>query len=162
MHLTQGMTSLRRLCVHHSNYFPRALIRCLKMRSAFWRGVALLKGSSSNLGGSQGPAVGPSNSSASTKGFSEVPKNVALLKPVIRQLIDKVNQHMIPSILAHIIKDCPKGFTPAQLERARYDIELLKHDQFERADALRVYLGELEDELTLINFLAGENKEQSS
>lgn len=62
------------------------------MRSAFWRGVALLNESDFDAGQHREPMVGPSNSSADTGGFSEVPKTVTLLKPVISNLMDKVAQ----------------------------------------------------------------------
>lgn len=60
------------------------------MRSAFWNGVALLNESESDMRQNQGPMAGPSSAPADTKGFSEVPKNVTLLQPVIQKLMDKV------------------------------------------------------------------------
>jgi hypothetical protein len=66
------------------------------MRSAFWRGVALLKeseGDGPRLG--QGPTAGPSNTSAHAEGISEVPRDVALIKPAIDKLMDKVIPIMI-------------------------------------------------------------------
>jgi hypothetical protein len=60
------------------------------MRSAFWRGVALLNESESNVGQGQAPTIRPSNRSALAEGISEVPKNAMLLKPVINDLTDQV------------------------------------------------------------------------
>ena len=62
------------------------------MRSAFWNGVTLLNGMGSDVGQYQQGISGPSIPSANAEGFSEVPKSVTLLQPVIGKLIDKVAQ----------------------------------------------------------------------
>jgi hypothetical protein len=65
------------------------------MCSAFWRGVVLLDESGSDVGQNLGPTVGPSSPLEDTKGFGEVSKNVVLLQPVIRKLMEKVAQSVI-------------------------------------------------------------------
>jgi hypothetical protein len=67
------------------------------MHSAFWRGVALLNESGSDMGQCLGPTAGPSGILEDTKGFTEVPKDVTLLHPVISKLMDKVVQSVIGS-----------------------------------------------------------------
>jgi hypothetical protein len=60
------------------------------MCSAFWRGVALLNKSNTDVGQPQRKTLGPPGLLAGTSSFSEVPKNVKALQPVICKLIDKV------------------------------------------------------------------------
>ena len=60
------------------------------MRSAFWRGVSLLSDSKSDGGQHQSSTESSLGTSKNAEGFSEVPKNVSLLEPVIDKLIDKV------------------------------------------------------------------------
>jgi hypothetical protein len=60
------------------------------MRSAFWRGVALLNESQSDAGQHRGGMAAPSDSSSHAGGFSEIPNNVTALEPVIGRLMDKV------------------------------------------------------------------------
>jgi hypothetical protein len=65
--------------------------RCdLQMRLAFWRGVAILKELDSDGSQHQESTATSSNLSRDTEGFSEVPKNMTLLEPVIGKLLDKV------------------------------------------------------------------------
>lgn len=59
------------------------------MRSAFWRGVTLLK-ESDTAGQHQGAMVASSSLLRDAKGFSGAPKNASLLEPVIGKLMDKV------------------------------------------------------------------------
>jgi hypothetical protein len=63
------------------------------MCSAFWRGVALLNESQS--GQHQGETAVLSGPSSHVEGFSEIPKDVMTLKPVIGLLMDKVTQSVI-------------------------------------------------------------------
>lgn len=60
------------------------------MCSEFWKGVSFLNKTDSDAGQHQRAMAGPSNPSADSEGFSEVPKNMALLQPVVQKLIDKV------------------------------------------------------------------------
>jgi hypothetical protein len=69
-----------------------AFIQCLQMRSVFWKGVTFLNESGSDVGHCPGTTVGHFGTSEDTKGFTEVPKNVTLLRPVISKLMDKVAQ----------------------------------------------------------------------
>jgi hypothetical protein len=62
------------------------------MQSAFWNGVTLLNGMGFDVGQHQQGTAGSSSPSADAEGFSEVPKSVTLLQPVIGKLIDKVAQ----------------------------------------------------------------------
>jgi hypothetical protein len=65
----------------------------LQMRSAFWRGVTLLKESDSSepdVGQHQGGPVAEAGPSTGAEGFNELPKKVMLLEPVIGKLMDKV------------------------------------------------------------------------
>jgi hypothetical protein len=62
------------------------------MRSAFWRGVTLLKELDSDVSQHQGSTIASSGPSRDTEGFSETPKNASLLEPVISKLMDKVAQ----------------------------------------------------------------------
>ncbi|KAI9447433.1 hypothetical protein H4582DRAFT_2067994 [Lactarius indigo] len=81
----QGKSSEMKQGVYESeeNSFKEA------MRSAFWNGVKLLNGMESDVGQHQQGMVGPSGPTADAEGFSEVPKSVTLLQPVIGKLIDK-------------------------------------------------------------------------
>ena len=65
------------------------------MRSAFWRGVALLNESQPDVGQCQGELAVNSGPSSHIEGFSEIPKDVMALKPAIGLLINKVNQSII-------------------------------------------------------------------
>jgi len=65
------------------------------MRSAFWRGVALLEESEVDGQLGQGPTAGPPNTLAHAEGISEVPRNIALIKPAIDKLMEKVILIMI-------------------------------------------------------------------
>jgi hypothetical protein len=82
------------VCVQKTSVAPDgAIIQCLQMRSAFWRGVTLLKESDSSepdVGQHQGEPVAEAGPSTSAEAFSELPKHVILLKPVIGKLMDKV------------------------------------------------------------------------
>jgi hypothetical protein len=62
------------------------------MRSAFWRGVELLREPESDSVEGQGQTVEDPGRSTSEciEGVSGVPKNVTQLKPVIDELLDKV------------------------------------------------------------------------
>jgi hypothetical protein len=61
------------------------------MRSAFWRGVALLNESQSVMGQCQGEIT--ASSGLSHTEFNAIPKDVMSLKPVINLLMKKVTQH---------------------------------------------------------------------
>jgi hypothetical protein len=66
-----------------------------QMRSAFWRGVALLKESdlsNPDVDQYQGEPVTSADLSTNAKGFSELLKNVMLLEAAISRLMDKVSQ----------------------------------------------------------------------
>jgi hypothetical protein len=65
------------------------------MRSAFWRGVALLNESGSDAGQHLAPTAGPSSTLEDTECFTEVPKNVTLLQLRISKLTDKVAPSVI-------------------------------------------------------------------
>jgi hypothetical protein len=78
------------------------------MRSAFWRGVMLLKELDSDAG-SMAASSGPSRD---TEGFSGAPKNVSLLEPAIGKLRDKVACRVILYALANALQDPPKGASP--------------------------------------------------
>jgi hypothetical protein len=70
-------------------------MRWLQMRSAFWRGVSLLGDSNSDGRQCRGSTEASLGTSKDTEGFSEVPKNVSLLEPVIDKLIDKVADKLL-------------------------------------------------------------------
>jgi hypothetical protein len=69
------------------------------MHSAYWRGVTLLQelnSSDPEVGQHHGPAVAPVSPSKDTEeGFTEVLKNVTLLKPVIKKLRAEVAHAVI-------------------------------------------------------------------
>jgi hypothetical protein len=63
-----------------------AMVKCLQMRSAFWRGVTLLKETPDpDVDQHQWEQV-----ASATEGFRELPRNVALLKNVMYKLARKV------------------------------------------------------------------------
>ena len=65
------------------------------MRSAFWRGVAPPNESQSDVCQCQEATAVISGPSPHTEGFSEIPKDVMTLKPVIGLLMKKVTQSVI-------------------------------------------------------------------
>lgn len=65
------------------------------MRSAFWRGVALLNESQPDAGQPQGETAVESGPSSHAEGFSEIPKDVMALKPVIGLLMKTVSDSII-------------------------------------------------------------------
>ncbi|KAH9012495.1 hypothetical protein EDB85DRAFT_2158981 [Lactarius pseudohatsudake] len=114
------------------------------MQSAFWNGVTLLNGMGSDVGQHQQGIAGPSSPSADAEGFSEVPKSVTLLQPVIGKLIDK---------------DPPKGVSPRWLSIARDRLNLLKAKESEKIERLDDLLCELDDEIVLVDALIGEDRQ---
>lgn len=68
------------------------------MRSAFWRGVTLLKELNSDESQRQGSMTVSSGPSRDTEGFSEAPQNASLLEPVMSRLRDKVAQGSLISL----------------------------------------------------------------
>ncbi|KAI9428912.1 hypothetical protein H4582DRAFT_2066213 [Lactarius indigo] len=129
----QGKSSEMKQGVYESeeNSFKEA------MRSAFWNGVKLLNGMESDVGQHQQGMVGPSGPTADAKGFSEVPKSVTLLQPVIGKLIDK---------------DPPKGVSP---DRAN----LLKDKQSEKIELLEELLRDLDNEMVMADAFIGEDRQ---
>ncbi|KAI9436456.1 hypothetical protein H4582DRAFT_2058751 [Lactarius indigo] len=105
------------------------------MRSEFWKGVSFLSETDSDAGRHQREMTGPSNG-----GFSEVPKNVVLLQPVIQKLIDK---------------DPPKGVSAEWLSKARSNAGFLKKWKVIRKEKLEDLLSDLENEMVLVDVLAG-------
>lgn len=65
------------------------------MRSAFWRGVALLNESKSDAGQHHREMAAPSGSLSRAEGFTEIPDNVTALEPVIGRLMDKAGPSVI-------------------------------------------------------------------
>jgi hypothetical protein len=127
------------------------------MRTAFWRGVALLNESASDVGQCLGPSAGPSGTLEDTKGFTEFPKNATLLRPVMSKLMEKVAQSVIGSASANISQDRPEGASSEWLSKAREHAQLLKELQLKRKKQSEELLGGLEDEIALVDFLLGEN-----
>jgi hypothetical protein len=80
-------------CTKTSVALDGAIIQCSQMRSAFWRGVTLLKELNSlepDVCQHQGEPVAEAGPSTSTKGFSELLKKVMPLEPVTGKLMHKV------------------------------------------------------------------------
>ena len=74
---------------------PEALIPCLQMHSAFWRGAVHLKKEldssiALDVGQHQGELAASSGPSTDLEGFSELPRNVMCLEGVIGKLTTKV------------------------------------------------------------------------
>lgn len=72
-------------------HLTRALIGCLQMRRAFWRGVSLLD-ETQPYEGQRREKAAPSGPSSQREVFSEIPKNVVALKSVIGKITEKVAQ----------------------------------------------------------------------
>ncbi|KAI9437292.1 hypothetical protein H4582DRAFT_2058286 [Lactarius indigo] len=136
----QGKSSEMKQGVYESeeNSFKEA------MRSAFWNGVKLLNGMESDVGQHQQGMVGPSSPTADAEGFSEVPKSVTLLQPVIGKLIDK---------------DPPKGVSPRWLSIARDRANLLKDKQSEKIELLEELLRDLDNEMVMADAFIGEDRQ---
>ncbi|KAI9433194.1 hypothetical protein H4582DRAFT_2061233 [Lactarius indigo] len=136
----QGKSSEMKQGVYESeeNSFKEA------MRSAFWNGVKLLNGMESDVGQHQQGMVGPSGPTADAEGFSEVPKSVTLLQPVIGKLIDK---------------DPPKGVSPRWLSITRDRANLLKDKQSEKIELLEELLRDLDNEMVMADAFIGEDRQ---
>lgn len=73
-----------------------ALILCLQMRSAFWRGATLLEKSESSVDQHRKPT---SDMPRDTEGLNEIPKNVVLLESAMGKLMDKVAHKALMSLI---------------------------------------------------------------
>ncbi len=125
------------------------------MCSEFWKGVSFLNKTDSDAGQHQRAMAGPSNPSADSEGFSEVPKNMALLQPVVQKLIDKVIWSVIWSAEANTTQDPPKGVSVEWLSKARYNANFLKKWELIRKEKMEDLLSDLENEMVLVDVLAG-------
>jgi hypothetical protein len=126
------------------------------MRSAFWRGVMLLKELDSDAG-SMAASSGPSRD---TEGFGGAPKNVSLLEPAIGKLRDKVACRVILYALANAMQDLPKGASPKWVSMARDKAQWLQNHQLKRKMRMEDLFHYLEDEVARVKSLIGENEEQ--
>ncbi|KAF8262979.1 hypothetical protein EI94DRAFT_1807978 [Lactarius quietus] len=103
-----------------------------KMRSAFWRGVRMLKDADSDgrqCWESMGESSGPSTS---TEGINEVPKNVIFLEPVIGKLIGKVSSRVILSSSPNAMQDPPRTPSAEWLSKARESAQWLQQHELRR------------------------------
>lgn len=78
------------------------LILCLQMRSAFWRGVALLReldSSVPDVAQHQGEPAAFAGPSTDAESFDNLPKNVMLLEGLIGKLTDKVTQERMTDLI---------------------------------------------------------------
>src|ERR1700735_5446768 len=99
------------------------------MRSAFWRGVMILKHSDSDMGQYQESMAASSRPSRDAKGFTELPTNVKGLEPVIGMLMDKVAYRAILFALAGDVQDPSEGASAEWCSKAREMAQSLwKHE----------------------------------
>ena len=79
----------------------------------------ILKQSDSEAGQCQESTVASPGTSRSTEGFTEVPKNVKALEPIIGMLVDKVGHRAILLALADDVQNPPKCASAEWRSKAR-------------------------------------------
>jgi hypothetical protein len=130
------------------------------MRSAFWRGVTLLKESDSDASQCRGSMVASSGPSRYAEGFSEAPKNVSLLEPVIGRLMEKVARKVVLSASSNVTQDPPKGASLKWLSMARGNAQWLQKHELSRKREMEDFFHYLEGEMARVESLIRENEEQ--
>ena len=95
--------------------------------------------------------------SSHIEGFSEIPKDVTALKPAIGLLMEKVNQSIIWSVLLNNATQATwKGVSKEWLSLARSHAQWLKDNGTKVQTKMEGLLSNLNDEITLIDFLTKE------
>lgn len=130
------------------------------MRSAFIKGVNLLNESDFGVGKHPRPMEGPSSPTADTKGFSEIPKDVTLLQPVISKLVDKVAWKFDLICLANTMQSLPKGVSQEWISTAKKYVNWVKLEQLQRTEKWEYIVEYLEDEMASVDLLISEIEQQ--
>lgn len=116
------------------------------MRSAFWRGVELLREPESDSVEGQGKTVENPGKSTSERmeGITGVPKNTARLKSVLDELMSKVVVIATWLVSANTIQDLPKGADQDWISRAKMYAEASQEQLSEEKAVLADFLTQLE------------------
>ncbi|KAF8257953.1 hypothetical protein EI94DRAFT_1816430 [Lactarius quietus] len=116
-----------------------------KMRSAFWRGVRMLKDAESDGRQCRESLEESSGTSTGTKGINEVPKNVTFLEPVIGKLIGKYP---------------PRTPSAEWLSKAQESTQWLQQHELRRKQKLEALLQYLDADMSRVESLIRENENE--
>jgi hypothetical protein len=87
-----------------------------------------------------------------TKSIGKVPKDVMLLKPAIGKLMDKVDLS-VHSSSANEIQDLPKGLGERWFLKAKESADFLRKHQSKKLKQLEEILGNLDEDINLVDLL---------
>ena len=113
----------------------------------------ILKQSDSDVDHRQESMVASSGPSRDIQGFTEVPKDVKALEPVIAMLIDKVGRKAILFALADDVQNPPKGATAEWCSKAREMALSLHEHEMRRREKIEEILCYVDNEMSRVETL---------
>jgi len=113
----------------------------------------ILKQSDSDVDHQQESMVASSGPSRDTEGFTEVPKDVKALEPVIAMLIDKVGRKAILFALADNVQNPPKGATAEWRSKAREMALSLHEHEMRQREKIEEILCYVDNEMSRVETL---------
>ena len=113
----------------------------------------ILKQSDSDAGQCQESTVASLGTSRNTEGFTEVPKNVKALEPVIGMLVDKVGYRTILLALADDVQNPPKRASAEWRSKATEMAQSLYEHELRRKEKLENLLHHLDNEMSWVEAL---------
>ena len=113
----------------------------------------ILKQSDSDVGQRQESTVASSSPSRDAECFTEVPKDVKALEPVIGMFIDKVGHRAMLFALADDVQNPPKGVSAEWRSKAREMALSLHEHEMRRKEKIEELLRHMDNEMSKVESL---------
>ena len=113
----------------------------------------ILKQLDSDAGQCQESMVASPGTSRNAEGFTEVPKNVKALEPIIGMLVDKVGHRAILLALADDVQNPPKHASAEWRSKAREMAQSLYKHELRQKEKLENLLHHLDNEMSWVEAL---------